>query len=203
MENARKVVGLKDVILVTLLTALCLIVFSLVLIPFSANLTLVLWLVSGIDLLLCGAIYMLMVSKAPRHGTLLIFTFLFAVYYFITNGLIIVSAIIFATGILGEVLMLRGGYHSPVRLTIAYALFGLGTMYAPIVLIMTTKEQMIAQIIANGMTREYAEGMFALYSPLNIAIGTAVTILGAVLGCWFGYRMLKKHFRPAGIVEGA
>lgn len=203
MENTRKFVGLKDVILVTLLTALCIVIVTVVVLPFAANLQLVLWLVSGIDMLLCGPIYMLMVSKAPRHGTHLIFTFLFAVYYFISNGMILISLIIFGIGVVMELLMLKGGYRSPVRLTLAYVVFGVGIMVAPIIMILTTRQSMIDIMLANGLTMEYAESMFAVYSPLNIFIGVVITIVCAVLGCLIGYRMLKKHFRPAGVVEAA
>lgn len=203
MENTRKFIGLKDVILVTLLTALCLVVVTLVVIPFAANIQLVLWVVSGLDMLLCGPIYMLVVAKAPRYGTQLLFSFLFAIYYFITNGVILISAIILGVGLVRELMMMKGGYKSPLRLAVSYSLFGLSVMYAPIVMMMTTKEQLIAQVIANGLTREYAESMFAVYSPANIAIGSIITVVGAVAGCLLGYRMLNKHFKPAGVVEGA
>lgn len=203
MENTKKFIGLKDVILVTLLTALCLVVVTVAVIPFAANLKLVLWVVSGLEMLLCGPIYMLMVAKAPRYGTQLLFSFLFAIYYFITNGVILISAIILGMGLVRELLMIKGGYKSPVRLAVSYGLFGLSVMYAPIVMMLTTKEQLIAQVIASGLTQEYAENMFAVYSPANIAIGTIVTIVGAVAGCLLGYRMLNKHFKPAGVVEGA
>ncbi len=203
MKKTRKFIGLKDVILVTLLTALCIVINTVVVLPFAANLLLVLWLVGGIDMLLCGPIYMLMVSKAPRYGTQLLFSFLFAVYYFITNGMILISLMIFGIGVVRELLMLKGGYHSPVRLTIAYAVYGVGVMFAPIVMLMTTREQMTATMLANGLTQEYVDSVFAVYSSANILIGVAVTIVGAVLGCFLGYKMLKKHFRPAGIVEGA
>lgn len=203
MENTRKFIGLKDVILVTLLTALCIVINTIVIVPFAANLLLVLWLVGGIDMLLCGPIYMLMVSKAPRYGTQLLFSFLFAVYYFITNGMLLISLMIFGLGVVRELMMLKGGYRSPVRLTLSYAVYGVGVMFAPIIMLMTTKDQMAATMLANGLTQEYVDNVFAVYSAPNILIGTAVTIAGAVLGCFLGYRMLKKHFMPAGIVEGA
>lgn len=203
MENSRKFIGLKDVILIAVLTALCIIICSVVVLPFAANIQLVLWLVSGIDMLLCGAIYILMCSKAPRHGTQLLFAFLFAVYYYLTNGMILISLMIFGIGVINELLMLGGGYRKPVRLTAALSLFGVGVMMAPVVLIMTTREQMVAAVLANGGTQEYAEAMLSVYSWGNIAIGIAVTIIGAILGCLIGCRMLRKHFAPAGIVEGA
>lgn len=203
MENTKKFIGLKDVILVTLLTALCLVIVTIAVLPFAANVKLVLWVVSGLEMLLCGPIYMLMVSKAPRYGTQLLFSFIFAVYYFITNGMILISLLILGVGIVRELMMLKGGYHSPVRLTAAYTLFGLGVMFAPIVLMLTTRQQMIDTMLDSGLTLEYAESMFAIYSPANIAIGAFITVIGAVLGCMLGYRMLRKHFRPAGIVESA
>ena len=203
MENNRKFIGLKDVILVTLLTAICLVIVTLVVLPFATNITLVLWVVSGLDMLLCGPIYMLVAAKAPRHGTQLLFSAIFAIYYFVTNGTILISIIILAVGIIRELMMLGNGFKSYVRLTAAFALFGVGVMFAPIIMLWTTKEQLIAAVIANGLTREYAESAFSVYSPVNIAIGTVVTIIGAILGCFLGYRMLKKHFAPAGIVDAA
>jgi putative ECF transporter S component (TIGR02185 family) len=143
---------------------------------------------------------MLMVSKAPRHGTQLLFAFLFAVYYFITNGVILISLIILVAGVVQELLMLKGGYKSLPRLATALAVFGTGVMYAPIIMMMMSKQQLLDAAVANGVTLEYAENMFAVYSAGNIAIGTVGTVIGAVAGCLIGWRMLKKHFKPAGIV---
>ena len=182
-----------------LLTALCLVIVTIAVLPFAANIKLVLWVVSGLEMLLCGPIYMLMVSKAPRYGTQLLFSFLFAAYYFITNGMILISLLILGVGMVRELMMLKGGYRSPVRLTA----FGLGVMFAPTVMMLTTRQQMIDTMLDSGLTLEYAESIFVIYSPANIAIGTFITVIGAVLGCMLGYRMLCKHFRPAGIVEGA
>ena len=201
MKNAQKFVGFKDVVLVTLLTAVCIVISTVVVLPFSANIKLVLWFVSGIDLLLCGSVYMLMAAKAPRHGTLFIFSFLFAVYYFITNGMIIISLMITGIGVLQELLMIKGGYKSYIRLTASFALYGIGVLMAPVILIFFTWDQVLAALLANGLTQEYADSVLAVYSPLNIAIGITGTIIGAVLGCMIGYRMLNKHFKPAGLVE--
>lgn len=202
MGNAKKFIGLKDVILITLLTALCIVVCTVVVIPFSANLKLVLWVVSGLEMLLCGPIYILMCVKAPRHGTQLLFSALFAVYYYITNAMIIISLLILVVGIIRELLMIRNGYNSPLRLTAAYALFGVGVMIAPVVYMYASKAQMVEAAIANGLTEEYIASIFAVYSAGNIAIGIIITIIGAVAGSVIGHRMLRKHFAPAGIVEG-
>ena len=46
--NSKKI-GLKDVVLITLLTAIMIGIQTIVLIPFVANLKFVLWFVGGID----------------------------------------------------------------------------------------------------------------------------------------------------------
>jgi energy-coupling factor transport system substrate-specific component len=201
MKNTSKSIGLKDVILVTLLTALCIIICTAAVLPFAANLVLTLWLVSGLDLLLCGPIYILMCAKAPRYGAQLLFAFLFAVYYYFTNGMIFISLTVFGVGVIKELMMLKNGYRSPARLTAAHAVFGIGVMMAPVIMIMSTKEQMTAIMLGNGLTQEYIDNMFSVYSAANLAIGIFLTAVGAVLGCWIGYRMLRKHFAPAGLVE--
>ncbi len=203
MENTRKWIGLKDVILVTLLTALCIIICTVAVLPFAANIKLVLWIVSGIEMLLCGPIYILMSAKSPRIGAQFLFSFLFAVYYYFTNGMILISLMLLVVGLVRELMMLNGGYRNSVRLSASFALFGVTVMMAPVVLIMTTKEQVAAAVLANGMTQEYVDAMFSVYSAGNIAIGIVITIVGAIVGCLIGHRMLRKHFAPAGIVEGA
>ena len=99
--NSKKI-GLKDVVLITLLTAIMIGIQTIVLIPFVANLKFMLWFVGGIDWFLCRIIYCLMIAKAPKTGTAFIFSFIFAIYYFFTNSMIIISAMIAAAGTIQE-----------------------------------------------------------------------------------------------------
>lgn len=94
-----------------------------------------------------------MIAKAPKTGTAFIFSFIFAIYYFFTNSMIIISAMIAAAGIIMELIMMKGGYKNKIRATIAYVIFGLTIMMAPNVLIFLQKDAMIAGLLANGMTQ--------------------------------------------------
>lgn len=53
-----------------------------------------------------------MIAKAPKTGTAFIFSFIFAIYYFFTNSMIIISAMIAAAGIIMELIMMKGGYKN-------------------------------------------------------------------------------------------
>lgn len=142
-----------------------------------------------------------MIAKAPKTGTAFIFSFIFAIYYFFTNSMIIISAMIAAAGIIMELIMMKGGYKNKIRATIAYVIFGLTIMMAPNVLIFLQKDAMIAGLLANGMTQEYIDSIFAVYSAKNIGIGIVLTIIGAVAGISIGYRILNRYFISGVMVE--
>ena len=142
-----------------------------------------------------------MIAKAPKTGTAFIFSFIFAIYYFFTNSMIIISAMIAAAGIIMELIMMKGGYKNKIRATIAYVIFGLTIMMAPNVLIFLQKDAMTAGLLANGMTQEYIDSIFAVYSAKNIGIGIVLTIIGAVAGILIGYRILNRYFISGGMVE--
>ena len=201
MNTKRQFIGLKDVVLITLLTALCLVICTIVVLPFSTNVKLVLWVVTGLEMLLCGPIFVRMCAKAPRRGTAVLFAFIFAVYYYFTNSMIIISLTLLAVGVVMELVLLGDGYKKPVRLTISYALFGLGVMLTPPILILVQKTSMVEMMLSNGLTQDYIDAMFAVYSGANLTIGILVTVVGSAIGCFIGYRLLKKHFAPAGIVD--
>lgn len=198
--NSKKI-GLKDVVLITLLTAIMIGIQTLVLMPFMANLKFVLWFVGGIDGLLCGIIYCLMIAKSPKMGTAFIFSFIFAVYYFFVNSMIAISAMIVGAGLVMELILLKNGYKNKVKVTVAYVLFGLTIMMAPNILILLQKDAMIAGLLANGLTQEYIDSIFAVYSAKNMIIGMTLTAIGGIAGTQIGYRVLNKYFVSSGIVE--
>ncbi len=198
--NSKKV-GLKDIVLITLLTAIMLGIQTLVLFPFMTNLNFVIWFVGGIDWLLCGIIYCLMIAKSPKIGTALIFSFIFAIYYFFTNSMIVISIIIVLAGIIMEIILLNDGYRNKVKATIAYMIFGVTIGMAPNVLILLQRDTTVATMLKQGITQEYIDSMFAVYNAKNIGIGIVLTIVGAIAGSQIGYKVLNKYFVSNGMVE--
>ena len=197
----NKKIGLKDIVLITLLTAIMIGIQTVVLMPFITNLKFVIWFVGGIDGVLCGIIYCLMIAKAPKLGTAFIFSFIFAVYYFFVNSMIIISAMIAGAGLVMELILWNNGYKNKIKATISYVLFGLIIMLAPNVLIFLQKDAMIAGLQANGLTQEYIDSIFAVYSAENIGIGMLLTAIGSIAGTQIGYRVLNRYFISGGMVE--
>ncbi|MDI3075877.1 MptD family putative ECF transporter S component [Clostridioides difficile] len=197
----NKKIGLKDIVLITLLTSIMIGIQTVVLLPFMTNLRFVILFVGGIDWFLCGIIYCLMIAKSPKTGTAFIFSFIFAVYYFFANSMIAISTMIVGVGIVMELILLKNGYKNKVKATIAYIIFGLTIMMAPNVIILLQKDTMIAGLLAQGVTQEYIDTMFAVYSAKNMGIGIILTTIGAIAGTQIGYKVLNKYFVASGMVE--
>lgn len=60
---------------------------------------------------------------------------------------------------------------------------------------------MIAGLQANGLTQEYIDSIFAVYSAENIGIGMLLTAIGSIAGTQIGYRVLNRYFISGGMVE--
>lgn len=202
MENTRKVIDIKDIILVTLLSALCIILTMVVTLPFMGNVQLTFLFSVGLAALVCGPVYMLMIAKAPRFGTQFLMSFLFSIYYLMTTGLPSIFALILVAGILREALMLGGGYKKPFRLTASYAIHWIAVTLSPVVMLTVAGSQMTETLRAGGYSDEYIAGIVSGYSsPILIVSAILIAIAGPVLGYLLGRKMLKKHFRPAGVAE--
>lgn len=201
-ENS--VVGLRDVVLVTLLTALWLVIAVMIIGGITAvNMFAGFVVAPMLALAVCGVIFVLMCAKAPRRGTLLLMSVIIGLYVFLTSGFVVVAVIDVAAGVLMEIIVSgKDGYRNPVRLTIAYAVFGICWNVAPAAQILVAKESMIETFLAQGLTLEYIESTMSYYSVTNLALAVVSIAIGAVIGVAIGRRLLKKHFAPAGVVEG-
>lgn len=59
----------------------------------------------------------------------------------------------------------------------------------------------VAQASASGFSQEVFDMQINMLSnPLNMVFACVITLVLAVLGCMFGNRILRRHFKKAGIV---
>ncbi len=197
MEN-KKFIGFKDIVIVTLLSTLTIVLSLALSMPFAASQHLVLFAANGLIMLVGGPIFILAMSKAPRTGAMFLYMFILAIYITIIGQLMI--GVIFTIGAIICELSLIKGYHKPKRIIIAYMLYAaLYTMgsYLPYILM---TEQFTANMLAQGFPAETVEAMMSIYaSPLLIGLASLNSAVWAGVGGFVGYKLLKKHFKPAGV----
>ncbi len=197
--DARKVIGFKDVVTVVLFSLLTFIVSFITAIPFSASIYGMLFGGYALMALICGPIYMLMISKAPRIGTQILFFAVKALYMLIC-GQALVAVIFFIGGLICEAICLGNGYKNTVKSTAAYALhttlYGFGSFFPAVFLTETYSARMIA---AGASEESVAQTIGVYHNPGIMLCVAAVLIVFSILGVFIGTKMFKKHFAPAGI----
>ena len=147
-----------------------------------------------------GPIYVLMISKAPKVGTQVLF---FAVkgLYMLIMGQVLTSVIFIFGGFICELIVMNDGYHNVIRSGAAYmlhmTLYGLGSFF-PVLFLGDTFR---AQLLSRGYDAEAVETMVSLYSSPVINLTVVLCLCASsALGMFIGSRMMKKHFVPGGAV---
>lgn len=199
MVKEKKVVGLKEIVIVVLLAVLCLVVNIVTAIPFMASPKWSVWGGYSLCALISGPIYVLMITKAPRLGTNFLF-FLVKALYALMMGQAPTAFVYVLGGVVCELITLNGGYENPLRAGISFAvhnvIFGIGS-FTPMFLGADAYAQ---QMLDAGISEAIVNSMvYDLMAPGFIVVAIVLLVIASVLGMFLGTKMLKKHFQPAGV----
>lgn len=194
----NKVIGLKEIVIVVLMSALSIGIYLFCAMPFMASPK---WSVLGgysLGALISGPVFVLAITKAPKIGASFLF---FAVkgIYAIVMGQIPTGIVYLVGGVLCELVMF-GMYKDIKKATVSYCLhsviFGIGS-FTPMFL---AADVYAKQMLDAGMDQSVVDAMvYDLIAPSFLAIAGALLIVGSIMGVFIGYKVLKKHFRPAGV----
>ncbi|GMA08774.1 hypothetical protein GCM10025886_19250 [Tetragenococcus halophilus subsp. flandriensis] len=149
--------------------------------------------------LLAGTIFMLMVAKVPKFGAITIMGSVLGIFFFL-SGLFpfaLIPSVISA--LLADIIAYAFKYKSKIGLLISYIVFSFNTT-GPVVQLLFSPDSYAANLRERGKDAAYIEDVFA-----SIANYTGITVFillidAAIVGGLFGQRMMRKHFKKAGIV---
>ncbi len=158
-------------------------------------------ILSGSFVAFLGApLYLVMANRVSKTGTI----FLFAVLIGIGDGLMgyLFLTLYFAFGgLVAEIFMIgKNSYKNPLRNSIGWTVYSLMFSLGNYIAIWFTWESYEVQALANGLPRELLDMHRYYYTtPLWIFIISGLAIIGAILGCLFGHKILNRHFKKSGI----
>lgn len=202
-KKNKKGLGLKEVIIVTLFSVLTFVVSMITAIPFAGSVMLQLYAGYALMAIISGPIYVLMISKSSKIGTQILFLGIKALY-FLLMGQVLTGVIFLVASCICEAICLNDGYHNPIKAGTAYALhttvYGLGSFF-PVIILGDTYAQ---GLIEKGYAVETVNTMVNTYkNPVIVITVILMLIVTSAIGMFVGYKLMKKHFAPAGIVEAA
>ena len=150
--------------------------------------------------LISGSVYMLLVAKVQKFGAISIMGIVMGLF-FMTSGHFFVSfAANIVMGIVADFVAKAGDYKSKKGILASYVLFSYG-LFGPVLPMWFMKDAYVANLEARGKDASYISELFANMNHATFAIAVATTLVCALIGGWFGQRMIKKHFVKAGIVS--
>lgn len=204
MNNKRKFIGVKDLILGVLLSCVVLVLFfvvSPILQPLGVHVSLVLTVV--IPAIIGGSVFLLLINKSLRTGTFFVFCLPFALVFMIT-GTIATPIMYLLCGISGELIMLGRGWQAKWRGVIPYCLFWLVSSFGSLVSMLIMPESSVKAFMGMGMDQAAAQAMFdnsfaTMSNPVFITVQAVSAVVAAILGYFIGTKILLKHFKGAGV----
>lgn len=147
--------------------------------------------------IVAGIPFMLYLTKVKKFGMVTITGIILGILMLFTGHPwpVLVSGMVF--GLLGDLVMKSGKYSDWKKLTIGYAVFSewiLGGVAAMFFM----RESYFATIRA-GYGDTYTDALLSLTPMWVFYAMIFMIIVGSIMGAFLGKKVLKKHFRKAGI----
>ncbi len=200
IKNKKSSIKIKDFISIGVFTAMYFIMVAI-------SALLVVFILPGysyvfipvVSALLSGTIFMLMAAKVPRFGAITIMGSIMGIFFFIMGRFPGALFICIGISFIADLVAYIFKYKSKVGLLVSYLIFSFSTI-GPVLPMFFFSNIYIEQLLEQGRDAAYIEGAFASISQSTFVLLTIGIFAAALIGGLFGQRMLKKHFKKAGIV---
>ena len=149
--------------------------------------------------LISGCVYMLLAAKLQKFGGISVMGIVMGLFFMTSGHFIISFAANIVMGIVADFVARVSSYKSKKGLLLSYVLFSYG-LFGPIIPMWFMKDAYVANLEARGKDAAYIADLFANINMTTFVIAVAATLVCALVGGWFGQKMVKKHFVKAGIV---
>lgn len=201
MENYldKKGLTVKDLVTIGIFNALFLVFELIGSLPFAPNPALTFYQPLGIALL-CGPVFLLMVAKVPKRGTIAICVIINGIIWFVFGMHWAMDLGYIVMGIVADFIAGMCGYKNVKWNIAAFALFCLGP--AGVFLAYAVNPTAWAQVmLEKGTSQEYIDIM-ANSAPIGmLPVIILATVVIAIISGFIGRKLLKKQFERAGITE--
>ena len=149
--------------------------------------------------LISGCVYTLLVVKLQKFGGISVMGIVMGLFFMISGHFIISFAANIVMGIVADCVAKVGKYKSKKWIILSYVPFSYG-LFGPVIPMWFMKDAYVANLVARGKDAVYIAELFANINMVTFVLAVVATLICALVGGWFGMKMIKKHFVKAGIV---
>jgi energy-coupling factor transport system substrate-specific component len=147
--------------------------------------------------IVAGPLFMLIAAKVHKTGAVVIPSLLIGVVWSLMGG-VSVLGFMAVLGIIGEIIATKTKYDSFKALVLAYVLLVSGYYLGAIGPIYFFTDWWLS--FSGGYDSAYVESVLSTAMSWISLVAVPATLLAAVVGAFFGKRLLRRHFQKAGIV---
>lgn len=198
MDKKENKLQVKDLIMIGVFSALYFVLNMVGGMPFAMNPILTFYQPMG-SALLSGIIFMFLIAKAPKRGTITILAVIMCILRFATGMHWAMGVGTLIAGIIAEIIAGSKSYKNKKMNMLSFGIFALGDIGTFLVYFINPESWSNA-MIKKGTDISYIESMNAAAANWMIYVIVIGTFLVALLSAWIGMKLLKKQFEKAGIV---
>ena len=198
MDKKENKLQVKDLIMIGVFSALYFVLNMVGGMPFAMNPILTFYQPMG-SAFLSGIIFMFLIAKAPRRGTITVLAVIMCILRFATGMHWAMGVGTLIAGIIAEIIAGSKNYKDKKMNMLSFGIFALGDICTFLVYFINPESWSNA-MIKKGTDISYIESMNAAAANWMIYVIVIGTFLVALLSAWIGMKLLKKQFEKAGIV---
>ena len=198
MDKKENKLQVKDLIMIGVFSALYFVLNMVGGMPFAMNPILTFYQPMG-SAFLSGIIFMFLIAKAPKRGTITILAVIMCILRFATGMHWAMGVGTLIAGIIAEIIAGSKSYKNKKINMLSFGIFALGDIGTFLVYFINPESWSNA-MIKKGTDISYIESMNAAAANWMIYVIIIGTFLVALLSAWIGMKLLKKQFEKAGIV---
>ena len=198
MDKKENKLQVKDLIMIGVFSALYFVLNMVGGMPFAMNPILTFYQPMG-SAFLSGIIFMFLIAKAPKRGTITILAVIMCILRFATGMHWAMGVGTLIAGIIAEIIAGSKSYKNKKINMLSFGIFALGDIGTFLVYFINPESWSNA-MIKKGTDISYIESMNAAAANWMIYVIVIGTFLVALLSAWIGMKLLKKQFEKAGIV---
>ena len=200
-QSEKKKLGVRDIMTIAAMMVLCFIimmVMSSLTLPFPY---IYLYGAAGIDGFICAVFFLVAAYRVNKHGLLFAWAGIYGLIQGVMGYMFLLPYFL-VVGIIAEISMIGNNtYRNPIRTAIGWTINCVGNIIGCAVPLWWAWDSYSAMALESGFTSETLNMQVAMVtSPRLMLLGAVITAVLAILGTLFGQRLLRRHFRKAGVV---
>lgn len=195
MENKKKL-QVKDLMSVGIFATIYIVVK--VIVGFVGVLPILCVILPMLTAVVCGAIYMLFVTRVEKFGMITILAT-------VVGGVMMIAGygwpslvVSFICGLLADIISQKGNYKKFSFILAGYCIFSEWGI-APLAPVWMQGDKYFSDL-SETMGEAFAESYRALTPPWIVPVLMAGIVIAAVIGGILGRKIMKKHFERSGII---